>query len=56
MNTIDKKIFHELEKKIILKIREYIDNGEVNTKSSRRAELKEIITKFAEKENEKINN
>ena len=56
MNTLDKKNFKELEKEIISKIREYIYNGEVNTKSSRRAELKEIITKFAEKENENNNN
>jgi hypothetical protein len=56
MNTLDQKNLKELEKEIIIKIREYIYSGEVNTKSSRRAELKDIITKFAEKENENKNN
>ena len=56
MATLEKKDLDELVNEVISKIRDYIYNGEVNTKTSRRAELKEIISKIADKNNENINN
>jgi len=56
MPTLDKKDFDELVNEVISKIREYIYSGEGHTKTSRRGDLKEIINKFADKDNENINN
>ena len=55
MATLEKEEFEKLVIEVITKIRDYIYSGEVHTKTSRRADIKEIVNKYADRDNENSN-